>query len=224
MVAASGEGQSTLERGLHNGSMELRVDRLRLERFEAVVFDRGADRWAIVMPGAGYSVQAPLLWYARRAALEAGRNVLAVADVFDRDRDEPTEWVEERCEATVRHVRSHDAHPLVITKSLTSLAARFAADEALPSVWLTPLIADRGTTVASQVIEGLRAGTAPRLLIGGSDDPTWDDGIASGLSHAQILELRGADHSLEVPGDVARSLGYLRKVTEAIRAFAADLG
>lgn len=202
--------------------MEIRVERVQLERFEAVVFDRGAKRWAIVMPGAGYSVQAPLLWYARHAAMEAGHNVLALTDAFDRNRDDPTGWVEERCKATLRHVRSHDAHPLVITKSLTSLAARFAADEALPSVWLTPLIADRGTTVASQVIEGLRAGTAPRLLIGGSDDPTWDDGIASGLSHAQILELPGADHSLEVPGDVARSLDYLRTVTEAISRFAVE--
>lgn len=203
--------------------MELRVDRLRLERFEAVVFDRGAERWAIVMPGAGYSVQAPLLWYARHAALEAGRNVLAVADLFDRDRDDPTGWVEERCEATLRHVGAHDAHPLLITKSLTSLAARFAADEALPAVWLTPLIADRGTTVAPQVIEGLRAGTAPRLVIGGSDDPTWDGDIASALSHAEILELPQADHALEVPGDAARSLDYLRTVTEAIGSFVAGL-
>lgn len=40
--------------------MEIRVERVQLERFEAVVFDRGAERWAIVMPGAGYCVQAPL--------------------------------------------------------------------------------------------------------------------------------------------------------------------
>lgn len=90
-------------------------------------------------------------------------------------------------------------------------------------MWLTPLIADRGTTVAPQVIEGLRFGTAPRLLIGGSDDPTWDGDIASALSHAEILELPGADHSLEVPGDAARSLDYLRTVTEAISRFAAGL-
>lgn len=146
-----------------------------------------------------------------------------MADVFDRDCHDAVAWVEERCAATLGHVRSQDPHPLLITKSLTSLAARFAAHEALPAVWLTPLIADRGTTVAPRVIEGLRAGTAPRLVIGGSDDPTWDPEVAISLTDATVLEVPDADHSLEVAGDAASSLDNLRLVTEAIGGFVADL-
>src|SRR3990170_7500534 len=123
-------------------------------------------------------------------------------DVFDRQSDDPIRWVEERGEATLSHVRVHDAHPLLITKSLTSLAARLAAAEGLPAVWLTPLIADQGTAVAAQVLAGLRAGIEPRLLIGGSDDPSWDGRVASTLSNAEILELPGADHLLEAPEDL----------------------
>lgn len=76
--------------------MGVKVERLQLGRCSAVAFDRGAGSWAIVLPGAGYSTQAPMLWYARRAAEEAGRSVLVVTDVFDRESDDPVEWVEER--------------------------------------------------------------------------------------------------------------------------------
>jgi hypothetical protein len=146
-----------------------------------VAFHQGTESWAIVLPGAGYSAQAPLLWYARRAVFEAGRSVLVVTDTFDSQTDEPIRWVEERAEATLSHVRPRDANPLLITKSLTSLAARLAAAEGLPAVWLTPLIAGQGTAVA------------------------------------------GADHSLEVPEDVARSLDNLKRVTDAVSRFAASL-
>ena len=203
--------------------MGVTVERLQLGRCQTVAFDQGTASWAIVLPGAGYSAQAPLLWYARRAALDSGRSVLVVTDVFDRQSDDPIRWVEERGEATLSHVRVHDAHPLLITKSLTSLAARLAAAEGLPAVWLTPLIADQGTAVAAQVLSGLRAGIEPRLLIGGSDDPSWDGRVASTLSNAEILELPGADHSLESPEDLARSLDNLKRVTDAVSRFASSL-
>jgi hypothetical protein len=199
------------------------VERLQLGRCQAVAFDQGTTSWAIVLPGAGYSTQAPLLWYARRAAFEVGRNVLVVTDVFDRQSDDPKNWVEERCEATLNHLRARDAHPLLITKSLTSLAAQFAAAEGLPAVWLTPLIAEQGSTVAAQVLTGLRSGIEPRLLIGGSGDPSWDGGAVATLSNAEILELPDADHSLEVPDDAAMSLVNLKRVTEAVSRFAAGL-
>jgi hypothetical protein len=203
--------------------MGVTVESLELGRCQAVAFDQGTASWAIVLPGAGYSAQAPLLWYARRAAMEAGRSVLVVTDAFDRQRDDPIRWVEERGEAALIHVRSRDAHPLLITKSLTSLAAGLAAAAGLPAVWLTPLIADQGTAVAAQVLSGLRSGIEPRLLIGGSNDPSWDARIASTLSHAETLELPGADHSLEAPDDVAKSLDNLKRVTDALSRFVANL-
>lgn len=196
------------------------VERLRLGRYEVQAYKRGDRPWAVVFPGAGYSAEAPLLWFARRAALDAGRNVLLVTDVLDRDRDDPVAWVEERCQAVLSHLRLQDAHPLLITKSTTSLAARVAAAEGLRAVWLTPLIADQGSTLVTQVLSGLRAGTEPRLLIGGSDDPNWDGAVASTLPNAEILELPGADHALEVRDNLAKSLHYLGRVTEAVKRFA----
>lgn len=125
------------------------MERLQLGRYEVLAYNQGARSWAVVFPGAGYSTEAPLLWYARRAALDSGRNVLLVTDVLDRQCDDPVAWVEERCRAVFSYLRSQDAHPLLITKSTTSLAARVAAREGLPAVWLTPLIADEGSTVGT---------------------------------------------------------------------------
>lgn len=203
--------------------MAVAVEELRLGRYQAMTFDQGAASWAIVLPGAGYSAQAPMLWYARRAALAAGRSVLVVTDAFDRERDDPLEWVEARCAAAFRHVQGDGPRPLLIAKSLTSLAARFAAAEGLPAVWLTPLIADRGSRVAAEVLAGLRAGTEARLLVGGSEDPSWDGAVAATLSNAEILELRDADHSLEVPADVTRSLDNLKRVADAVGRFTTRL-
>ena len=186
-------------------------------------FDQGTSSWAIVLPGAGYTAQAPMLWYARRVALEAGRGVLVITDVFDRDRDDPTPWVEDRGEAALRHLRAQDPHPLLIAKSFSSLASRLAAAADLPAVWFTPLIASTETAVAEQVLSGLRAAREPRLLIGGSEDPTWDGRVALTLANAEVVELAGADHSLEVAADVSRSLEHLKAATDATRRFVADL-
>ncbi|MBA2556352.1 MAG: alpha/beta hydrolase [Chloroflexi bacterium] len=199
--------------------MALTIDRVSLGPCEAFAFDQGARAWAIVLPGAGYSTQAPLLWYARRAALEAGRNVLVLNDAFAGGREDEARWVEARAEAALSHVRGQDQHPLLITKSLTSLAAPLAARERLAAVWLTPLISADGSAVAKHVLAGLQAATEPRLLVGGSADATWDGRFAASLLAAQILELPGADHSLEVTNDAMTSLAHLKAVTVAVGKF-----
>ncbi len=182
-------------------------------------FDAGADRWVILLPGAGYAVTAPLLWFAREAALAGGWNVLAVSDAFN-NTDDPLRWVEERAEAAIRHVDG-TSRPLLIAKSLTSLAAPLAARLDLPAVWLTPLINAAGTSVSQLVLDGLAAASAPCLLVGGTADPTWDAVIARSVPVAEVLEISDADHLLQIPGDVAASLAALHRVVSAVATFIA---
>ncbi len=199
--------------------MAVSIEELRIGPSRAMVFDQGTAEWAIVLPGAGYTAQAPLLWYARVTAIQSHRNVLVITDVFDHTKDEPVTWVGERGRAALDRVRSHDPHPLLIAKSLTSLAATLAAQENLPAVWLTPLLADDGTDVTRVVRDALHKGDAPRLLVGGAIDPAWDGSFAASLPAAEILELPDSDHSLEVPGDLTRSLANLSQVSEAMGRF-----
>ncbi|MBA3520182.1 MAG: hypothetical protein H0T75_21670, partial [Rhizobiales bacterium] len=146
-------------------------------------FDAGADRWVILLPGANYPPAAPLLWFAREAAVAGGWNVLAVSDTFN-GTDDPLRWVEERAEAAIQHVEG-PIPPLLIAKSLTSLAAPLAARLGLSAVWLTPLINAAGTSESQLVLDGLAAASAPCLLVGGSADPTWDAAIGLSLPRAE---------------------------------------
>ncbi len=182
----------------------------------AKVYDRGADRWAIVLPGAMYLPDAPLLWFSREAALEAGYNVLAVWDTFDRSGD-PLTWVEERLQAALDHVP--DEAPMLIAKSLTTMASQLAARRGLRAVWITPLVAAEHPA-AEMVMAGLMAASAPSLLIGGGADSSWDATVAGAVPRGRVLEIADADHVLQVPGDVGRSLDALRTVSVSVEEFA----
>jgi len=60
------------------------------------------------------------------------------------------------------------AAPVVIGKSLGSLAAPIVADRGLTAIWFTPLLTDQPTVAA------LRRATGPFLLVGGTADQFWD--------------------------------------------------
>jgi hypothetical protein len=68
------------------------------------------------------------------------------------------------------------AEPLVIGKSLGSLAAPLVADRGLAAVWLTPLLTDEPTVAALRRAEG------PCLLAGGTGDQFWDGQIARSVT------------------------------------------
>jgi hypothetical protein len=84
-------------------------------------------------------------------------------------------------------------HPLLIGKSLGSLAAGVAADRSLPAVRLTPLL-----TMPSAVVAMERA-TAPFLLVGGTADSWWDGMTARRLT-PYVLEVEGVDQGMFVAG------------------------
>ena len=171
------------------------------------------SRIVVVLPGARYLPFGPLLWFSREVALSHGWSVLEVWDEY-RDRSvDAGEWVEARTEAALRH--AGDARILLVTKSITSHAARLAGERRLPGVWLTPLL--RLPEIAA-AFEGL---DAPSLLIGGSADASWDAAVARRGGH-EVLELEGADHSLQIGGDPLASVALLRRVVERVDAFIGD--
>ena len=155
---------------MDHAAVRVRPTEVDLGVCRGVRFDRGADAWVILLPGANYPTTAPVLWFAREAALAAGRNVLAVVDSPKGSTDDRQRWAEERAEAALRHV-GVGARPILVAKSITSLAASLAARLGLPAIWLTPLINAAGTPISQAVIDGLAEASAPFLLIGGSADP-----------------------------------------------------
>jgi hypothetical protein len=168
-----------------------------------------------VLPGARYLPFAPLLWFARGIALARGWSVLEVWDEY-RDRSEdPWRWVFERAEAALRH--AGHARTALATKSITSRAVTIAAEQGLPGVWLTPLLNDDDIAVGFEQL------SAPALLVGGTADASWDGEFARRSGH-DVVELDGADHSLQIEGDPLASVDALRRVVERMDAFVAELG
>jgi hypothetical protein len=199
--------------------MEVRMRQVDLGVCAGRTYEVGGDRWAIILPGANYLPDAPLLWFAREAALSARRNVVVAWDTFDRQTD-PVVWVEDRLSACLARATGDD-HPLLVAKSLTTLAAGSVAERGLRAIWLTPLVSDLDP-LAPRVRSGLARASAPALLIGGTADPAWDAAFVRSVTQAQVLEIPDGDHALRVADDLDRSLAALTNVTRAMARFAAE--
>jgi hypothetical protein len=175
---------------------------------EALLHEGDPSRCAVVLPGIAYFSQAPLLWFAREAALARSWSVLELTERAPRD-EEPFAWMRDRAARALEAAQAETV--AVIGKSLASAAAPLVAERGLPAVWLTPLL-DR-----AEVVGALEAAAAPTLLIGSPADPTWGEGTVP--QRAEVMELAGLDHSLQVNGDPLTSLDVLRRVTERIGGF-----
>jgi hypothetical protein len=177
------------------------IDRVDLGPCPAYDYS-GDGPTALVLPGAMLGGM-PAVWFGFGPLLEQGWRVLLLWwEYLDRSQD-PWQFVRERAEAGIAHAGGID---LLIGKSLGT----FGAPIDVPAVWLTPLLAE-----APEVVDALRARTAPSLFVGGTDDPAWDAAIARGLG--DVLELEDADHGLARVEDAPA-------IRDAVAAFSGRLG
>jgi predicted alpha/beta-hydrolase family hydrolase len=182
-------------------------ERIDLGPCNAIRHDSGADRYAVVLPGMVYPTRAPVLWFAREAAMALGLSAIEVLG-------EPVEhadqvgWLRECAQAAI--AAAGTAHVVVIGKSLASLLAAEISDQDLPAAWLTPPLSE------PSMIDALGGVHTPALLLGGTADPMWKRDAIPDRPALQIVELPGVDHALQVSGDPAASLDALRQMTDAL--------
>jgi hypothetical protein len=115
-------------------------------------------RSAIVAPGGGYGADGSLLMYARLAVEVRGGNVRPIVWELPRDSDFSRQRlrVASQVESAVEELTAAaGAVPVVIGKSLGSLAAPVAAERGLAAVWFTPLLTDKPTVAALRRATGL---------------------------------------------------------------------
>ncbi|GAA0247048.1 alpha/beta hydrolase [Cryptosporangium japonicum] len=165
---------------------------------------------AVVIPGRAFGPGAPLPMYAGDVAGRRG------ARVHRHDWSEtppvstPVSWVRAQISPLL------GGAPLLIGKSLGTLAAPLAAERSLPAVWLTPLL------TTPEVVDALERASAPFLLVGGTADSAWDGAVARRLT-PHVVEVADADHGMYVPGPLADSIAVLGRVAEAVEAFLATI-
>lgn len=186
---------------------------------------------AVVLPGAGYTCQMPLLYYPTRLLLGAGADVLWVEYAYLGQaafRALPDDEQERRFFADVEAAlrtggaqRSY-ARLTLVGKSLGTLAmghllgarAAGAAGGRADAVWLTPLL--RNERLRRQIGEH----RPPSCIVIGTADPHYDPALLDEVRVATggaAVVVNGADHSLEVAGDVRRSLQALERTVRAVQ-------
>jgi hypothetical protein len=186
------------------------VESIDLTPGEALLHEGDPERCVVVLPGVRYFSQAPLLWFAREAALAEGWSALELSERAPAQGD-PFEWMRERARSALA---ATDAERVVVVgKSLASAAAPLVAERTLPAIWLTPLL------VRPDVVSALEATRAPALLIGSVADPSWADGERPDNDVLEVVEHDGLDHSLQVDGNPLASLDVLREVTQRVSVF-----
>jgi hypothetical protein len=170
------------------------------------------ERCAVLLPGIRYFSQAPLLWFAREVAQAQGWSVVEVDERAPAG-EEPFEWMLGQARRALDEAGGAGT-VAVLGKSLGTIAATVHDG---PAAWLTPLL-DR-----SEIVAALGATTAPTLLVGSPDDPSWSGGSVPENPALDVLELPGLDHSLQVSGSPSSSLDVLRTVSQRVASWLAAL-
>jgi hypothetical protein len=180
-----------------------------------------SPRRALVLPGRRYTPALPLLQRTRGVLEEHGWSVHEVWWQVPSSLEGINRWVTERATEAMAEESALPPAPerwLFAAKSLGTRVVR-RGPRADAYVLLTPLLTSPGV-VAS--VTALVADGVPVLFVGGTEDDLWDGGAARATG-ARLLELPGADHLLEVPGDPARTAEILDEVAREVSSFLAAL-
>lgn len=178
-----------------------------------MTFYQGTNgRLAVLLPGRSYSPHHPVLYYARSALLTQGWSIEEVW--WDPEDLVSEEAVIKKSKATLDKVA--DQRPLVVGKSLGSLVLPLVVERGWPAIWLTPLLDEPDLRTALKKVKGRT------LLVGGTADNAWNSNVAK-ASGQQVLEIPGADHGLEIPGDPLASVGVLRNIVATLVLFVESL-
>lgn len=192
--------------------------------------DGEAQHIAILFPGMGYTCHMPLLYYPTELLLGKGADVLQVEYTYRRRDDfqsasdeEQTRWFVADVTAALRAALAQRAYTQVtlIGKSLGTLALGhlLSTEEMLREargVWLTPLL--RNERLRAQI----KKWAGRSLFVIGTADAHYDANLLSEVEAAtggESLVVDGADHSVEIEGDILASLRALERVVRAVDEF-----
>jgi len=171
---------------------------------------------AVLLPGTGYTAQAPLLYWCGALLREAGWHVEVVEwTVTDDDIENPVPFVEYAVSAAFAAAPEATTR-LIVAKSFGTFALPWAIENDVPGVWLTPILTDPA------VSDALASANSSHLAVGGSRDPMWVPENAEG-TNASLATLDDGDHRLEVDAGWQASLDAQYDLLERIAVHVAKL-
>jgi hypothetical protein len=188
------------------------------------------DHLVLLLPGRGYTTQMPLFFYSALLLLERSADVLRLdVNYMARDDFQALEMNEQlRClfdevEAAYRAGMAQRNYQQVtlVGKSLGTLAMGhlLTTEPLLPAVnaiWLTPLL--RFDFLREQI----KAFAGHSLFAIGTADPHYDAKCLTEVQQAtngEVVIIEGADHGMNIAGDMLESIKVVGKIVQAIDAF-----
>lgn len=190
------------------------------------------DRLAIILPGAGYSVRMPLLYYTVSLFLESGADILGLeydyrSTALRQAADFQQKLIENILAAAAVGLQQRQyQHVTLIGKSLGTRAMSWILSDknhpfvGLPdfrTVWLTPVWSDE------QIFSMMKDWKGRALhVIGTGDHAYYSEDRHQRMmqsGNTSVVAIPGADHSLDIDGDINASLAAIRVAIEAVRDF-----
>jgi hypothetical protein len=189
-----------------------------------------SEKLAILFPGRGYTSQGPLLHYTVNLLLENRVNVLNVdynymniPEFGSLEWGDKQKWlyadVEEAFKAAADFI---DAElRILVGKYLGTLAIGHLLDT-FPNtrrstvIWHTPLIK------MPHLVKQIAKHQPYSLFVIGTSDPHYDKDLlvqVKSASNGKMIVVDEANHSMEVPGGVEKSLKVMTDIIEGIRQF-----
>ncbi len=188
----------------------------------------------ILLPGLAYGCDRPLLYYPGRLLDELGADVLRLEVVYALDAPptpgmvspELVRRVQADAAAACRTALSKRPYRRLTlvgkslgTLAMASLLALSGLPERIDAVWLTPVLA---ALVDPRLLAQLAAARPRSLIAIGTSDPFFDEARLAqwrAAIGAEEVVVTGADHALEIPGDVVASVQELERLIRAMRTF-----
>jgi predicted alpha/beta-hydrolase family hydrolase len=183
---------------------------------------------AVVLPGLNYTCDMPLLYYPARLLVEHGADVLQVHVDYtlpafqSKERAEQAAWLGLDAQAAVQAGMKPRKYErlILIGKSIGTLSLAYLVAQGgyatATTIWLTPLLRQPLLVQAASQCQG------PALFVAGTGDTTYEPAVLAKIleaTGAKSFILEEANHSLEIPGDLRRSVAWMSEYIHEIERF-----
>ena len=187
-----------------------------------------AQHLGIILPGYRHSADMADLHYAGRILLDQGADLLRVeytyyqTDFMERPESEQDKWISSDAFAVCNAGLSHRPYEQItlVGKSLGTIAMGYLLADArfqrAACVWSTPLLTVEWLCSRIEQVH-------PRsLFIIGTADKFYKPDILKHLEHVtkgRAAVIEGANHGLEIPDDISKSLKALNQIVRELQEF-----
>ncbi len=184
---------------------------------------------AIVFPGLAYNCRMPLLYYTTKALIQLGYNVLAAetnysdwAEFLEMNWDKRRNVIYSEAENIYAAAVDAGIHiDVLVGKSIGTLALGHLTESKSrineqKFIWLTPLLKQE------ILYKQIQRQKPTSLFIIGTNDPHYDEQTLNEIvqtTKGVDVRVQDADHSLEVDGNVGKSLEALQLIINNIIQF-----